>query len=121
MPPLICAVQEGNWEVADYLLQEGGASVEQVDGTGRTPLMVSAAEGHSGVMELLLSKGADVHKVDKEGQTALSWACLQGHRHAVVTLIDKGANVNTADRNGRTPLDLAATCSDCKIVQVVVN
>jgi hypothetical protein len=50
--------------------------------------------------------------------TALSWACHQGHRHAVMTLLDKGSSVNAIDKNGRTPLDLAATCSDPKIVQV---
>ena len=58
MTPLICAVQEGHWQVAESLLQEGSASVEQTDAAGRTPLMVAAAEGHLGVMELLLSKGA---------------------------------------------------------------
>lgn len=62
--------------------------------------------------------GACVKKTDKEGLTALSWACHQGHRHAVMTLLDKGSNINAIDKNGRTPLDLAATCSDPKIVQV---
>lgn len=62
MTPLICAVQEGHWEVAECLLQESAASVDQPDGTGRTPLMVAAGEGHLGVMELLLSKGTTAHK-----------------------------------------------------------
>jgi hypothetical protein len=35
-----------------------------------------------------------------------------------MTLLDKGSSVNAIDKNGRTPLDLAATCSDPKIVQV---
>ncbi len=57
MTALICAVQEGHWEVAEFLLQESMASVDQMDGVGRTALMVAAAEGHLGVMELLLAKG----------------------------------------------------------------
>jgi ankyrin repeat protein len=68
--------------------------------------------------QIINHTGADVKKTDKEGLTALSWACHQGHRHAVMTLLDKGSSVNAIDKNGRTPLDLAATCSDPKIVQV---
>jgi len=118
---LICAVEEGHWEVAEYLLQDTATSVDQSDGTGRTALMVAAAEGHLGVMELLLSKGADAKLTDKEGVSALGWACLRGHRLAVTTLLDKGASVNGVDKNGRTPLDLAATCSDPKIVQILLE
>ena len=67
---------------------------------------------------LTVDLGADAKLTDKEGVSALGWACLRGHRLAVTTLLDKGASVNGVDKNGRTPLDLAATCSDPKIVQV---
>lgn len=100
------------------LVQDAGASVDQSDGTGRTALMAAAAQGHLGVMELLLSKGADVKRTDNEGSSPLAWACVRGQRHAVTALLDRGAALNAVDNNGRTALDLAATSSDPKIVQV---
>ena len=121
MTALICAVQEGHWQVAECLIGSG-ASIDQTDGHGKTALMAAAAEGHLGVMELLLSKGADVKRQDRDGLTALGWACLKGHRHAVVTLLDKDPDlVSAVDRNGRTPLDLAATSCDAKIVQILLD
>ena len=42
--------------LSKVLLKEG-AGLEQTDRLGRTPLIVAAAEGHTGVLELLLQVG----------------------------------------------------------------
>jgi len=56
MAPLLLAVKEGHWAVAEKLLQNH-APLEQCDSVGRSPLMLAASEGHVGLIELLLDKG----------------------------------------------------------------
>ena len=59
VPPILIAVQEGHWETAGLILQNSTipALVDQPDATGKTALMAAAAEGHTALIELLLSKG----------------------------------------------------------------
>lgn len=53
---LLLAVKEGHWAASEWLLQHQ-APLEQSDSSGRTALMLAAAEGHVGLIELLLDKG----------------------------------------------------------------
>merc|ERR1712002_373859 len=55
--PLHCAAKEGHYDLVHYFLAEG-ASNKQGDGRGRTPLMLAAAGGHAGVVDLLVQHGA---------------------------------------------------------------
>lgn len=50
------AVKEGHWAASEWLLQHH-APLEQTDASGRTALMLASAEGHVGLIELLLDKG----------------------------------------------------------------
>ena len=62
LPPLHAAVSGGHWGITEMLLKEG-ANLEQKDGQGRTPVIAAAAEGHSAVVEHLLSKKACIGKL----------------------------------------------------------
>ncbi|CAM1306442.1 TANC2 (predicted) [Pycnogonum litorale] len=120
-PPLICAVTEGHYEVADFLLNCCNAELEQFDVYGRTALMLAAMEGHHGVLELLLTKKASVNRTDKQGLTALCWACLKGQLHTAEYLLEHGSDINHTDKNGRTPLDLAAFNGNAKLVSLLIE
>lgn len=56
LSPLLLAVKEGHWAVAERLIQNH-AAIEQCDSTGRSPLMIASSEGHLGIIELLLDRG----------------------------------------------------------------
>ncbi|BES99105.1 Rolling pebbles [Nesidiocoris tenuis] len=120
LSPLILAVKEGHWAVAERLLQLG-APLGQADDAGRTPLMIAAGEGHVGIVELLLDKGSDIEEEDKEGMTALCWACTKGRPQAVQCLLNRGAAVNQVDRSGRIPLDHAAAQGNPALVQILLE
>ncbi len=64
------------------MLLTAGARVDSVDAGGNQPLHRAAAEGHAGVVELLLSAGADPLARGYNGMTAESLAVL--HRHPEV-------------------------------------
>ena len=74
-----------------------------------TPLMLAAAPGHSGCLQLLLSYGSDTASPDLRGHTALAWAVVAGQEEVVRLLLaaDKQA-VCWRDQRGRTPTHLAA-------------
>lgn len=57
------------------LLLSHGVSVNYCDSTGKSPIMLAAANGHATAVELLLENGADLSFVDCDKNSALHFAC----------------------------------------------
>lgn len=85
------AAQKGKAEQVRQLLVDG-ASVNAIDGQGRTALMFAAEGGHVAVVELLLASGARIEAKDVNGESALDKA-IRKKRPDVVDLLEfKSAN-----------------------------
>lgn len=69
----------------EALLQHGAKSLLR-DCRGRTPIHLSAACGHIGVLGALLQSAASADAVpamaDNHGYTSLHWACYNGKMHS---------------------------------------
>ncbi|XP_060082113.1 ankyrin homolog [Ylistrum balloti] len=102
------AVESGSLELLSLLLSYG-ASADQTDWFGITPLMsVCSRPGISNsvaLCEMLLEAGADVNLKDlRSRRTALQFAAFNKLPSLVEVLLQAGADPNTQDTASRTPL-----------------
>lgn len=89
------------------MLVRAGAEVDAVDGLGRTPLHLAAADGRVERVHELLRLGASVFKSDAAGRTALHLAAQGSSIEVVDALLAAGAPRSARDHEGRTARDLA--------------
>jgi serine/threonine-protein phosphatase 6 regulatory ankyrin repeat subunit B len=97
-----------------YLIATG-ASINDVNAKGQTPLMLAAQRNYLEEVKILLEAGAraSINARDNEGKTALMYVKSELYDDAsadiIRTLVAAGADVNLADDNGATPLMLLAS------------
>ena len=85
------------------LLIENGASVDQTDKDGKTPLMVASENGYADIVKLLIENGAFVNQRDADGETPL---ILARNADVVQVLLDAGATWDTlCSHNTRDPAE----------------
>src|ERR1700722_11780231 len=96
-------------KIIDYQLKNG-AMADSKGGDGRSPLSISAENGHEAAVKLLLVwDDVDVNSKDRYGRTPLSWAAENGHEAVVRLLLAQGdIDTDSKDSDGQTPLSWAA-------------
>ena len=109
---LLQASHRGLTDVVKILLEKhaaGGKSgyIDDASDEGITPLIASASEGHTEIVQALIAAGANVDAKDKDGTNALMAASARGHVDAVKALLEAGAKVNEQNDDGHTALMFA--------------
>lgn len=113
------AVSGRNLEL-DELPLDRCADIEQTDGEGRTPLIMTchAWRHNVDIMEMLLAHRAKVNAKTTKGRTTLHAAVEYGNRQCIQLLLESGAGVTAVehdrertsrfrDKGSMTPLDIA--------------
>ena len=110
--PLHYAVEIGNLEIVEYLL-DSGAEVDIKNNHLNTPLHLAASRGLIQISKLLIAKGADINAQNKDGRTPLHHS-IGKNRELLKFLLDSGADVNIKTYkiySERTPLHVAINSS----------
>lgn len=105
--PLHLAAGYNNFEVAEYLL-ENGADVNAQDKGGLIPLHNASSYGHLDIAALLIKHSTVVNATDKWGFTPLHEAAQKGRTQLCALLLAHGADPYMKNQEGQTPIELAS-------------
>ena len=75
--------------------------------TGTTAIMMAAANGHSGVLKMMMERGVGLDIQDQMGDTALHMAARCGFTGFCARLVSRGASTELRNRDGRSAADEA--------------
>jgi ankyrin repeat protein len=115
------AAQRGHTDAVRLFLA-CSASVCDVDGEGRSALMLSAEAGHAESAQLRLGSLAAVDDRCQYGMTALLYAASEGRTNTLGALLDGGADTNAHDDIfGMTPMMLAAAGNHVSSVSLLLE
>ena len=106
---LLTAVDEGQSDVVQELLDSGIDPNKDASSDGAYPLHLASLKGNKEIVQILLDNGAkiDLRATNKDKATPLAWAAFFGQKDVVSLLIEAGAPINAIDANQYTPLDAA--------------
>lgn len=90
------------------LLSGGKQSIDAVNDSGETPLLIACPNGNLLIAQLLIDTGANVNKALLNGNTPLHFAAYQGNSFIGKALLQANAGIDAQNEDGTTPLIVAA-------------
>ncbi|CAH2056153.1 unnamed protein product, partial [Iphiclides podalirius] len=118
---LMLAAQEGHTRLAELLLDEWAAPVDQHAHDGKTALRLAALEGHFETVSALHARGADVDALDADRRSTLYVLALDNRLAMARQLLACGASVHCSDSEGRTPLHVSAWQGHTEMVNLLIT
>lgn len=95
------AVDQDHRDIAELLLRYD-PDVNNMAGSGRTPLFVAAMRGNAALCQWLIDHGADPRAIDGGGESVLFKAACAECAETLLVLLRAGAPLDHRDPYGRT-------------------
>ncbi|KAF5515191.1 putative ankyrin repeat protein [Colletotrichum siamense] len=117
---LLMASRAGLENIIDLVVNRENFFTD-ADHDGAEVLQAAASGGHSGTVDLLISKGAGKRSRRWNSHGLLHQAILDGTPSEVRILLRNGADVDAPDPNGETPLYAACSSERKHIVRILLE
>lgn len=117
MPHIL--IEDGRHDLLSKFIASGG-DIEQLDWSGRAPLVVAVKNNDIKSVSILLAAGANANSRSAGGaplHTAAAWAS----ESIADLLIKNGAKINNTDIGGRTPLHRAIWSGNFLVAQELLK
>ncbi|GAB9475896.1 hypothetical protein Gpo141_00012972 [Globisporangium polare] len=127
VPALHDAAARDDVALVQSLLSSPSHSVDELDASGASALLVAAREGHCAVVELLVAHGADVALKNQNQSTALQFASLHGHTAVATFLLTHQSDASVVQQiddmntSGYSALHCAAREGHAEIAQLLLD
>ncbi|GEM_PF-1940430 len=118
---LISAMQAGNMERMQTIIDDDRTVAELKDELGENLLHKAVSFGRKDMMQFLLERGFSVYEKNNSDQTPLHEASAKGYREIAEALISHGADITAKDHQGDTPLHLAARNGRKEMVELLIS
>lgn len=118
---IFTAIDEGNLETVQKLIEQDPGLLNQRNADLLTPLNLAAANGRLEIAGFLLQRGADPAIGDRENSQPIHLAALNGHIPMVDLLLDHKVNVDTKDDNLMTPLLFAVSRGQAEMARHLID
>ncbi|XP_048257918.1 serine/threonine-protein phosphatase 6 regulatory ankyrin repeat subunit A-like isoform X2 [Haliotis rufescens] len=116
------ACSQGHLETVEFVLSLNVVDINSRGGWSLTPVMRAARNGHTDVVELLVSKGADVSLVDEDGYNILHLACIEGHLETVEFVLSLNVvDIDARNNDGETAADMARSWGHTRVANLLVS
>jgi len=97
-----------------------GASLDEVNASGRSAIHYAAMYGRSRATRLLLGFGAAVHQRDSSGRTPTAWAAVCGHMEVLRILLEAKGQAEGKAEDGESAMVLAAKNGNARAVRLLI-
>lgn len=118
------AVESGNLEIAEILLQAGAFNIGATSSRGVPVLHIAAEGGHVRLIDLMLrQKTVEVRVTNSQGLTALMVACRKGFTDVVRHLVaaSSSAHLDARSPSGRSALHFAVEANSLSVVLLLLD
>ena len=103
------------------MLIQNGASVNESDDAGNTPVMIAAQANNIHLVNLFISQGANINAVNNQGHTLFHLALINNDRKLSKYLLENGLDLDANNFDLDSAISIAKNSNDILAIKYIIS